>query len=542
MTPDTQQFQSMDLLRAALIKLIKLIKTIRFYPAEHPTLKQVSEEAMEAFRPLLQNGNLVINVRKDRILLDDETCAQEHAGIRSLAHFLFARRIQQLLFLPELTARDLVVFSRNVILKPTDMQEKGGMQELLLAEQATGIWINELDLSVIRAAKQRIENRDNKTSVGSDKKLQEAPSSGTESIKQLKGVATETTGDSSMAEQLIDLLSLEQILIQLPREASDRRFKQLLDRLPRHLHQHLSEKHLILVLQTFRTLAVLFGNRQQSKSRRSEVLHCLNQLTGKDVLDFLINTLCTRGVPKPLRDQCMQTMVFLREKTVRPLIYRLASEKDAFARKLLSTTLAKLGPIAIPDLILALQDEHWYMVRNVVAILGQIGGPHTAGHLHPLLWHEDLRIARETIRALARIGGDQAVKSLLQLVDSGHSELYPQTILALGIMRNPAAVPSLVKIIKSRDPFMKKTELKTSAIKALGRIGAPEAAPELERLAKRRPLWRPSRGAVLRIQAIAALGQIGSPSSKPVLEALRHERDHRIAQSASRTMNQWSEL
>jgi HEAT repeat protein len=208
----------------------------------------------------------------------------------------------------------------------------------------------------------------------------------------------------------------------------------------------------------------------------------------------------------------------------------------------LSTTLAKQGTIAIPDLVLALQDEHWYMVRNVVAILGQIGESRTASHLHPLLWHEDLRIARETVRALARLGGEQAVKSLLQLVDSGHRELYPQAIIALGIMRNPAAVPSLVKIIKTRDPFMKKTELKTSAIKALGRIGAPEAATELEILAKRRPLWGRAKRTSLRIQAIAALGQIGSPSSKPVLEALTHERDQRIAHSALRIMKQWPEL
>jgi HEAT repeat protein len=103
-------------------------------------------------------------------------------------------------------------------------------------------------------------------------------------------------------------------------------------------------------------------------------------------------------------------------------------------------------------------------------------------------------------------------------------------------------VPNLVKIIKSRDLFMKKTELKTSAIKALGRIGCPEAAPELERMAKRRPLWGGARRTALRIQAIAALGQIGSPSSRPIMESLCRERDQRIAQSASRAMNQWPNI
>lgn len=541
MTTETQNFQPVPPLHTALIQLIKLIKAIRFYPAEHPTLKQVSTDTLDAFQPLLHEGNLTISIFKDCIHHQNKACGQDHAIIRNLAHFLFARRIQQLLFLPELTTRDLTAFARNATLKPSDIQAGGGMQELLLAEQATGIWINELDLSVIRAAQDRIQRRSEKPSVGTDD-LPRETHLGTEQIIQREGIATETTDHSSLDEQRLELLTLEQILTLLTRDSSEDRFKQLLGKLPSQIHQHLAEEQLALVLQTFRVLATLFENRNLNQSRRSEVLRCLHQLTEPDILNFLIHTLCMRGVPTSLRDQNMQTLVFLREKTVRPLIQRLTNEKDAFARKLLSTALAKLGSIAIPDLLSALQDEHWYMVRNVIAILGQIGGPRTAGYLHPLLWHADFRIAREAIRALARIGGDQAVESLLQLVDNGQRELYPQVIIALGIIRNPAAVPSLVKIIKSRDPFMKKTDLKTSAIKALGRIGAPEAASELERLAKRRPWWRRSRLAVLRIQAIAALGQIGSPSSKPVMETLCRDRDQRIAHSATRTINQWSKL
>lgn len=541
MTRDFQHYQPMDFMHAALIALIKLVKAIRFYPPEHPTLNQLSIDTLEAIRPLLQDGNLAITVRKDRIIHQDKACGQEQAIIRGLAHFLFARRIQQLLFLPELTARDLTIFARSVSFKPADIQEKGGLQELLLAEQATGIWINELDLSVIRAAKERVRHRAEKSSVGGDEQSLES-STEAEQDKHLEGVATETTGDSPLEEQFLDLLTLEQILTQLPREASERRFKQLLCRLPAQVRQHLAEEHLSLVLQTFRILASLHGNRQLTKSRRIDVLHCLNQLAGLDVLNFLIETLCVRGIPNSLRDQNMQTLVFLRDKAIPPLIHRLAGEKDAFARKLLSITLTKLGTSAIPDLLSALQDERWYVVRNVVAILGHIGSPRTSSYLHPLLWHDDLRIAREVIRSLARIGGDQAVESLLQLVDSGHRELYPQAIIALGSMRNPSAVPNLVKIIKSRDLFMKKTELKTSAIKALGRIGCPEAAPELERMAKRRPLWGGARRTALRIQAIAALGQIGSPSSRPIMESLCRERDQRIAQSASRAMNQWPNI
>lgn len=538
MTSQSHRSCTMDQLQTALIKLIKLIKTVRFYPPEHPTLKHVGEETFDAFQPLLQNGNLALTVRKDRILLDHEDTPQEHAGIRNLAHFLFARRIQRLFFLPELTTRDLIVFSRNVTLKTTDIQAKGGLQELLLTEQTTGIWINELDLSVIKAAKERIQHQTEQISVGTEQNAA-AASPENQQIHHQQGVTSENTGDFALNEHLIDQLSLEQLLTQLPRESSDRRFKLLLNRVPPLVFQHLSECHLPLVLQTFQVLASLLGNRQLHKTRRGETLTCLHQVTSPIVIDFLIDTLCTRGVPKELRDRIMQTLVFLRDKSVAPLINRLTREKDTLARKLLSTNLVKLGATAVPELISALQNRHWYVVRNVVAILGQIANPQTASHLIPLIWSDDLRIARETIRALARIGGDQAVDALLQLVDSSHRELYPQAIIALGSIRNPVAVPSLVKIIESRDPFMKKTEIKIAAIKALGRIASDEAAPQLERLAKSRPWWKKDRKTTLRIQAIAALVKIGCPSSQPVLENLCRATDHRIAQSASRGLKQW---
>jgi len=530
--------QPMDLLKTALIKLIKLIKTVRFYPPEHPTLKHVGEETAHAFEPLLRNGNLVIKVRKDSMVYDTEAIGREHASIRSLGHFLFTRRVQQLLFLPELTVRDLIIFARQATLKPADIQAGGGLQELLLNQQAAGIWINELDLSVIRATKERMRHLTETPAAGSEP-ASKTPGKGDQQIQYRDGITTETTGDAQLNEHIINQLSLTQILKQLPGESSERRFQQLLNRIPTLLVQHLSEQHLPLVLQTFQALTSLLNDRQLSKPRRNNAINCLNRTADQDTIIYLINMLCMRGVPRTLRDQNIQTLVLLGEKSAKPLINRLAGEKDTLARKLLSTTLATLENAAVPDLLKALHDHRWYMVRNVVAILGQIGSPGIVDHLIPLLWHADLRIARESIRALARIGGDKTVEALLQLIDSGQRELYPQAIIALGIIRNPAAVPSLVRIVKRRDPFKKKTELKISAIKALGRIASPEATPVLERLAKRRRRWGRSRQAALRVQAIAALAQIGNPGSRPTLEALCRDPDQRIAQFASRQLKQW---
>ncbi|MGE4491164.1 MAG: HEAT repeat domain-containing protein [Syntrophotalea sp.] len=538
MTTESPPQQSLDLALAALTRLIKLIKAVRFYPPEHPTLKLVGDETLEAFRPLLQNGNLAVTVRKDGILHQGETIGRSHGGIRSLAHFLFARRIQQLLFLPELTVRDLMVFSRNVVRKTSDIQQQGGLQEALLAEQATGIWINEIDLSVIRDVKQRLQQREEALSAGSEETSESENKSDNPMLHQ-EGIATEACQETAFDKHLLDQLSLEQVLVQLPREASENRFRQLLGVLPDLVRRQLVNKDLTLVLQTYRTLAGLHGNRRINQSRRSEIIKCLDLLTRPDIIAFLIEALCNRTSAKNLRLQTMQTLIFLRYRTILPLIERLTEENDPLARKFLSTALVEIGTPAVPDLLRIMTDERWYVIRNIVAILGQIGSQHAVPYLKPLLWHKDLRIARESVRALARIGGAQALEALLQLIDSGQQDLYPQAIIALGIMRDPMAVSKLVGIMTCRDPFRKKTEMKIAAIKALGRIGCIDAAPDLERMAKRRFFWSDRRRAALRIQAIAALGQIRAPASRPVLETISQERDQRIAQCAARTLKLW---
>jgi HEAT repeat protein len=527
-----QHAHSPEDLSATLIKLIKLIKTVCFYPPEHPALREAGTEALTTFRPLLKSGQLILTVRKDELLYQEEPVSRNLPLVKNLAYFLFARRVHSLLFLPDLTARDLNAFARCTALKPAVIQSRGGVQELLFREQASSIWINEIDMTKIREAKAHLEARQQLTPASSEdaagEEGAESPIGG-----DARGNIAETGWDGSLEELLTDQLSLEQIVAQLPQEESDRRFTLLLNKLTSLFLPPLAENDLPGLLAAFQVLARVIGNQQLGKQRRKETLQALLRLSTPEVLAFLIDVLCTRDRPKAIREKIMRILVFLQDRTVAPLMERLSAEKNAQARKLLAETLVRQGLVAVPQLLPSLQDERWYVVRNTVAILGQIGDTRTVTHLRPLLWHGDLRIAREAARAMIRIGGPQAAKALVQLLQEGPEELYPQAILALGAMKDAAAVPCLMKIVKKRDLMMKGVDLKVGAIKALGRIGSPEAIPFLERLARRRVLWQRARFNSLRIQAIKALGQIGSESSVAVLEVLTQDRHPRLAKTAS---------
>jgi hypothetical protein len=217
---------------------------------------------------------------------------------------------------------------------------------------------------------------------------------------------------------------------------------------------------------------------------------------------------------------------------------RLAEESDAQARKLLSDALIHQGPAAIPVLIEYLGDERWYVVRNAVAILGELRAQTAVAHFHPLLGHLDVRVRREAIRALTRIGGNDAVEILLQIVQKGDPDLRPHALLSLGAMKNPAAVPTLLRIVGQPDPWVKMSEIKKEAIRALGEIGSAEAIPALLAILKRRKLWRRALFNELRAAAAISLGDIGQVSVTETLTAATEDRSSTVARAAVQALKQ----
>lgn len=528
-------------LPAALIKLVKLIKTVRYYPPGHPALQEIGQTTLQVFLPLLQAGNLILQIRKDAFLLDETPVGQDLPAVKSLAHFLFARRVQRLMFMQDLSVRDLNAFARCVALQPAAIQQQGGLQELLLTEQVTGLWVNEIDLRRIQAERDRIADQQNVTGNGAGEAPQpdDATDSGIESGSGIEG--PDQDWNSSLEEILADQLSFEQLLSQLPNERSEQRFRILLRKLALRVRPFLTEEGLPKVLAAFRTLATILGNRDISVGRRNEVVQTLAQLSDGPLLLFLVDSLCRRDCPRALREEIIGVLASVQERAVPLLCQRLATEENAQARKLLATALVQQGPKAVPELLGALRDHRWYVVRNAVSILGQIGDARVVPQLRLCLNHADDRIVREAIRALGQLGGSQAARSLLPLLEGGSPDLIGPVTLALGAIRHPVAVPALTAIVKQPDWLGKRVALKAGVIKALGRIAEEEAVPCLIRQLRSKGLWRRKKQETLRVLAAQALGEIRCDASRAALKAAIHDRVPRISHAARQALAHWPE-
>ena len=500
----------------ALTGLIKQIKALRYYPPQHPALRAAAEESLGGFRPLLQEQPLCLAVRKDGFLHDDQPLGKASQVLGHLAMFCFARRIQHLTILPDLSAADLDGFVRSLALDPQEIVARGGIQAILEQARVTTIWVNEQDLAAILARKQQLEELPAEAAAGLG---------GTPAPPPL-------TPAEIQARELRNLIKL------LEQARDDLRFRALLQELVPLLRLNLSQEHRRLVLRAMALLCRNATDGKCSEARRAYALNAIGQLATDEMTDYLVACLLSDDGSDKMRRLLTNILVFLGDKVVRRLMHLLAEEDLAAHRRLLGEVLVGIGPAAVPILLEHLFDERWYVVRNAVTILGELRSQDALIHLTPLLEHRDLRVRRETIRALSRIGGQRAIDILLQAAEADDQETRRQALLSLGAIRAASAIPTLLKLLEHTDWSQRSIDIKKDAMRALGEIRSHEAVAPLARILGKRRLWRRARHDELRVAAAAALGEIADAEARAALEQASRDRSASVARAAVQALMQ----
>lgn len=233
-------------------------------------------------------------------------------------------------------------------------------------------------------------------------------------------------------------------------------------------------------------------------------------------------------------------LLHMGEIAVVPLLEALGRETDSSLRKKIISVIVGLGEEAIPEIVRRFSDKNWYVVRNMVRILREIGMEKAVRYLDIPLKHEDPRVRKEVVYALSSIGGREALKLISLMTGDPDGEVRRGAIKYLGVMRNKESVPLLMKLIAQRNPFGHKNYLIISGIEALGEIGAGEAVPGLVRLLRRSTIFARSRNDEVRIAAATALEKIGNEQAMEALARGTRYRRKIVKQMCERLIRKHS--
>ncbi len=127
-----------------------------------------------------------------------------------------------------------------------------------------------------------------------------------------------------------------------------------------------------------------------------------------------------------------------------------------------------------------LSDPRWYVVRNVVHILGWIGGGAVVGLLRTAAGHGDPRVRREVLSALAHVEHRDSRDVLLALLDGAETRTFCTALHLLSSARDPEVAGILLDRLLGDDFHDRPPEERRAVYSALARVAGDETLPRLE--------------------------------------------------------------
>lgn len=180
----------------------------------------------------------------------------------------------------------------------------------------------------------------------------------------------------------------------------------------------------------------------------------------------------------------------------------LATSRSRFVRRQLFDRIPRLGPDVLPCVVERLAAPHWYVVRNMLGLIREVGIWPPGFDVAPYLEHREARVRIEAFRLAVAYPGARE-RAICGALEDRDRRLVTLGLAAAEDSCPPAAEPLLTAHARDAN---QPAEIRTAAIRALARLATPQALAALVDLCltRRWVFWK----------------RLAAPSA-PVLQALR---------------------
>lgn len=230
----------------------------------------------------------------------------------------------------------------------------------------------------------------------------------------------------------------------------------------------------------------------------------------------------------------------LQKNSIKPLIKLLGELKNSKARRVFCDALAEIGKNAIEMFTPFIDDRRWYLVRNIIYILGRIGKEQSLPYIQKAFNHEENRVRREAIQALGLIGGPKAIGLLVKALTDNDVRIRCMAAINLGKGGKKAGPIPLLEVVQSKDFYKREPAEIKAFFNAIGMMGSNEAVPVLQQLLERKSWFGRGKTDEIRMGAANALAAIGTPEAKAILEEGKNSKDEAIRDACTQALKSQS--
>ena len=212
----------------------------------------------------------------------------------------------------------------------------------------------------------------------------------------------------------------------------------------------------------------------------------------------------------------------LKYHIINPMLDALSIESDPTVRKFLLYVISTFGSDIIPEALRRLNDERWYVVRNMIYLFRECGGkryqkPHL-DHIRRLARDKNQKISMEAVKTMLEFGTQDAPSYLKHYLRSKDFDLRQQAIMLSGVYKISDVVPYLIELLEKKDLFGAELYYKIPVVKALAEIGDPKAIEPLKRLYNSKTLLYRSTLDELKVEIFRTIQNYSPDVIKPLLD------------------------
>ena len=186
-----------------------------------------------------------------------------------------------------------------------------------------------------------------------------------------------------------------------------------------------------------------------------------------------------------------------------------------------------------------LGDKRWHVVRNIVFVLGHIGGSEVVTHLAVAARHVDTRVRRAAIHAMGQVPQELRRSVLLGQLDHSDGRLVTAALAMLAREPDPLVTEALLARILSPEFETRPEDQKIALLTTLADVGDDHAVPALEETLVRGGWF--ARRTPERTAAARALARMGTTAARGALEqGLRHRSDA-VREACDEALAHWGD-
>ncbi|KPK01956.1 MAG: hypothetical protein AMK71_03870 [Nitrospira bacterium SG8_35_4] len=538
---ETIVVEELDAARQVIEGLIKARKVLRMYPDTNPVYRKNLQDIAGKFSDYFNSrDSLVLRVARNDIYVESESVYNNTEKQDNLALLFFKDGIRELAFHKDMPEEELEEFLKIISLEfgretieddiVTLLWQKDFKHINYIADDTFLTESEDEEINAIKGLKQQATDPVDLKKAYEDSLHEQESATSVPIIpltaEDFKLLLTILEKDS---EEKLDTFfgMLFEILYDSERSVD---YEDIVFFFMKSIEYTVSSAKFPIITNVLVRLKKIISDEDTDPEMRRSAIKILLFVSSSKMISLIGTILASE---RKFEHSVFQTFVRLLDKNaVPPFLNLLVDLQSIHGRRMVIDALVSLGPKDMPSLIKGLNHSQWYVIRNIIYILRQIGDKSVLEHIAKAAKHEDVRVRREVLRTLGELGDERVLDTIKDCLQDDDSKIRIASLNALGQVDSPSAKKIVMDQISHSSFHERKMSEKKEFFKTLSLWNEKDVYDFCIQIMTRKTFWKRSQQHETKACAAECLGMLGNRDALPVLNKCKASRSKLLQESS----------